>query len=134
MDNTTAEYTFLSAFFNVAPSIITTGPKQAPLSPTASFSPDRDAFLELRSSSASDYGGHRIISGSSATFSDLAIGPASKEEQATYDALWKQIFDPVLEYCKVKRLLLLIGLHSHLAFSRRLCDQFWNRSHLSYHC
>ncbi|KAJ3564831.1 hypothetical protein NP233_g8034 [Leucocoprinus birnbaumii] len=98
MDNTTAEYAFLSAFFNVAPSIITADSKP-PLSPRGSLSPEGGVFLELRSS-ASDYGGQRVVSGGSATFSDLASLPISKEEQANYDSLWKQIFDPVLEYCK----------------------------------
>lgn len=96
MDNSTAEYTFLSAFFNVSPSVITIDTKQPLFSPTGLRSP---GFSEMRSSGASEYGG-RVVSGGSATFSDLGAVPNSKEEQANYDALWKQIFDPVLEYCK----------------------------------
>lgn len=100
MDNTTAEYAFLSAFFNVTPSIITGDSKPPPLSPRGSLSPEGGASLELRSS-ASDSGGQRVGSGASSTFSDLVTIPSSKEEQASYDSLWKQIFDPVLEYCKI---------------------------------
>lgn len=113
MDNTTAEYAFLSAFFNVPPSIITVNAKEPPLSPTASLSPERGAFSDLRSSSTSDYGRHRAVSGGSITFSDLTAGPNSKEEQTSYDTLWKQIFDPVSEYCKVNRLLARINFLSH---------------------
>ncbi|XP_006459988.1 hypothetical protein AGABI2DRAFT_202530 [Agaricus bisporus var. bisporus H97] len=94
MDNSTAEYTFLSAFFNVSP--LVGDAKQPLLSPTGFRSPDAS---EMRSSSASEVGG-RVVSGGSATFSDLATLRSSKEEQAGHDALWKQIFDPVLEYCK----------------------------------
>jgi hypothetical protein len=94
MDNSTAEYTFLSTFFNVPPLLGDT--KQSLLSPTGFRFPDAS---EMRSSSASEFGG-RVVSNGSATFSDLAALRGSKEEQANHDALWKQIFDPVLEYCK----------------------------------
>ncbi|KXN83742.1 hypothetical protein AN958_00885 [Leucoagaricus sp. SymC.cos] len=100
MDNTTAEYTFLSAFFNVAPLIINVNTNKPIQAPRASLSPEQSAFLELRSSNTLDHGVHRVASAGSTTFSDLAATPSSKEEQATYDSLWKQIFDPVLEYCK----------------------------------
>lgn len=94
MDNATAEYTFLSAFFNVVPSIIVTELKPS-LTPRELLSPE-GVPSELHSST-SDY--NRQRSGSTA-FSDLTTIPNSKEEQATYDSLWRQIFDPVLGYCR----------------------------------
>lgn len=103
MDNSTAEYTFLSTFFNVAPSIITTDTKH---SSTPLLSPDRGVFSDARSSGASDYGGQRVTSSASTILGDLAGATRLKEEQMNYDSLWKQIFDPVLEYCKVNPTLL----------------------------
>ncbi len=94
MDNSTAEYAFLSSFFNVSPSIITLDTKH---SSTPLLSPDRGVFSEVRSSGASDYGGQQVASSTS----DLAGTAKAKDEQVNYDLLWKQIFDPVLEYCKV---------------------------------
>jgi hypothetical protein len=94
MDNSTAEYTFLSTFFNVPP--LSRDTKQPLLSPAGFRSSDA---LEARTSSTSEFGG-RVVSNSSATFSDLAAVRSTKEEQANHDAFWKQIFDPVLEYCK----------------------------------
>jgi len=107
MDNTTAEYTFISAFFNLAPSITVDEFKLA-LTPRELLSPE-GVLLEL-DSSTSDYGRQRS---GSATFSDFAMIPNSKEEQATYDSLWRQIFDPVLDYCRVNLLFVSISLPSH---------------------
>ena len=109
MDNATAEYTFLSAFFNVAPSIIVTELKPS-LTPRELLSPE-GVPSELHSST-SDY--NRQRSGSTG-FSDLTIIPNSKEEQATYDSLWRQIFDPVLGYCRVNLLYLLFASTSLLS-------------------
>jgi len=107
MDNTTAEYTFLSAFFKLAPSIIVDESKLSP-TPRELLSPE-GVLLELNSST-SDCGRQRS---GSMTFSDLAMIPNSKEEQATYDSLWRQIFDPVLDYCRVNLLFASISLPSH---------------------
>lgn len=107
MDNTTAEYTFLSAFFKLAPSIIIDESKSS-LTPRELLSPER-VLLEL-DSSTSDCGRQRS---GSMTFSDLAMIPNSKEEQAIYDSLWRQIFDPVLDYCRVNLLFASISLPSH---------------------
>lgn len=37
--------------------------------------------------------------------SEIANGKDAKEEQANLNTIWKQIMDPVLDYCQVRRLL-----------------------------
>ncbi|KAF8897678.1 vacuolar sorting protein [Infundibulicybe gibba] len=99
MDNATAEYTFLRAFFSVEPFMPSEDSKSSLLSPTGLLSPDRGSFTERRSSVGSDYGeprGMPVQPNRSSSSSMIS----SKEERVTIDALWKQILDPVLEYCQ----------------------------------
>ncbi|KAG6911232.1 hypothetical protein DXG01_003099 [Tephrocybe rancida] len=93
MDNATAEYTFLKAFFSVEASIPTEESATSMLSPPSLQSPDRATFTDHRSMSGSDYGGQRVAPAS--ILSALTAAETTrKEEQAGTDALWKQIMDP----------------------------------------
>lgn len=98
MDNTTAEYTFVNAFFSVDPNVPTGESSSSIASPIALLSPDRGTFTGQGSMAGSDYGGQRV---QSAGMTSLPNSIAQKEAQATVDALWKQIMDPVLGYCEV---------------------------------
>ncbi|RDB22540.1 Vacuolar protein sorting-associated protein 52 A [Hypsizygus marmoreus] len=99
MDNATAEYTFVTAFFSVQTSLPTEESNNSLLSPTTLLSPDRATFADHRSITGSDYGGQRHIS-TSISSAIAAAESARKEEQAACDAIWKQIMDPVLGYCE----------------------------------
>lgn len=128
MDNSTAEYAFLSAFFSPAAPIILSSstvrlPTAAPrsisglLSPSL-FSPggaDSDAGEELdgvtprpgirtRADSIFSAGGPIGLPPPSAgvTENDKDGKAREKEEKAALDTTWKQVMDPVLEYCQVK--------------------------------
>ncbi|KAK0206380.1 vacuolar sorting protein [Desarmillaria ectypa] len=85
MDNATAEYTFIKTFFPLQT------PRHPDLESTLSpaFSP-----IDNNSYAGSELGGLRtpVPPSISAQLASL------KEEQAATDAIWKQIFDPVLEY------------------------------------
>jgi hypothetical protein len=118
MDNATAEYTFVTTFFT--PDTLATIspdhqeyhnlPSPALLSPTiadvADPLPKHGSDLE------------RYQNGTDLTKDpESAVQRATaKAEQANSDAIWKQILDPVLEYCQVRvqprRLSLLIVVTS----------------------
>jgi hypothetical protein len=101
MDNATAEYTFVTAFFSYDATVPTSESSSALMSPTAFLPPDRGTFTEQRSMIGSDYGGQRVRSAGMASTNGLPVDVTQKEAQATVDALWKQIMDPVLGYCEV---------------------------------
>ncbi|KAL4076112.1 vacuolar sorting protein [Scleroderma citrinum] len=91
MDNTTAEYSFITSFFSFEPLALADGPELSP----ALLSPDHDVFDDKRS-----------ISGSEAR-TEVARhnGPGKpanmdKSTRNELGHLWKQVFDPVLEYVK----------------------------------
>ncbi|KAG2369588.1 vacuolar sorting protein [Suillus spraguei] len=103
MDNATAEYAFIATFFRsesfAPPPAVETN--SALFSPTATLlSPDFDG----RSNAGSEIGMHvsRPFSGNGNGPRDLIAQPShmDKAERAPLDAIWKQILDPVLEYCK----------------------------------
>lgn len=99
MDNATAEYTFVKAFFSFETTLNTQESTQATLSPTSLLSPDRATSADHRSVSGSDYGGQQ--SRPASIVDTVAAAEASKkEEKANFDAIWKQIMDPVLVYCE----------------------------------
>jgi vacuolar protein sorting-associated protein 52 len=93
MDNTTAEYTFIKAFFCDTPSPpnkdVDTPRVQSP--PPGLLSPDRSNFDDNRSISGSIYGAE------GASPEPLT----SKEEQVAAEFIWKQVIDPVLTYTEV---------------------------------
>lgn len=99
MDNATAEYTFVTAFFTVDPIV----PQETD---NALFSPGllSPAGGERRMSVAgSEHGGRRARTASIVSASGMqSLAAVVKEEQASSDAIWKQIMDPVLEYTQVR--------------------------------
>lgn len=110
MDNATAEYTFVTTFFATEALPIPqhlqreNSSGSGVLSPTGLLSPTHGDFDDVRSNSGSDFGGYsprrRNVSLMSAGGTPpQVINP--KEEQTNLAAIWKQILDPVLEYCKV---------------------------------
>lgn len=100
MDNATAEYTFVSTFFAAEP-LFPPSPHTAELDNSAlsPSSPDRGTFPDSRSNYGSEYGGKRqsLTPGLSGFVIPMV---STKEEQADMDAIWKQVMDPVLEYCR----------------------------------
>ncbi|KAH8105951.1 Vps52-domain-containing protein [Cristinia sonorae] len=109
MDNATAEYTYVTTFFSKEPLPGPPGQLQRDnssgsgvLSPSSLLSPTAD-FDDARSNIGSDFGAnsprrrHISLQGGNGT-PPQNISP--KEEQANMTAIWKQILDPVLEYCK----------------------------------
>ncbi|KAF8917919.1 Vps52-domain-containing protein [Mucidula mucida] len=88
MDNASGEYIFVKTFFAPETSVPSRDEDSGLLSPTSIMSP-----TERNSVSGSDFGGTRV----SPTSISAALSAAKEEQQAT-DALWKQVFDPVLQY------------------------------------
>ncbi|KAJ7228512.1 vacuolar sorting protein [Mycena pura] len=103
MDNATAEYSFVTMFFAVEP---LTAPYEDDLDnglQSALLSPNGPGWERRRSSVVgSEHGGHgrrnRATSVVSIGASGTQLTAVIKGEQASADAIWKQIMDPVLEY------------------------------------
>lgn len=108
MDNATAEYTFISQFFasNEPSSTVDTSlslltPVASVPTPTMMATPDTAVFAENKSPVASEYEGNgRTFSGAMPGSGGVVPMVNSKEEQALVDSIWKQIMDPVMEYCQ----------------------------------
>ncbi|KAJ3551339.1 hypothetical protein NM688_g4759 [Phlebia brevispora] len=122
LDNSTAEYSFISAFFSPAtipPSSSTvssrTGMDSKDSNSSALLSPTQAEFEELKSNGDTEHGGSQIVMSASERHmasinSILGIAPTLldpttdakevKEEQNTLNAIWKQVMDPVLDYCQ----------------------------------
>ncbi|EEB90381.1 hypothetical protein MPER_11420, partial [Moniliophthora perniciosa FA553] len=99
MDNATAEYVFLRGFFSVETAAPQAVPETPLFSPTV-LSPIRQPEFEGL--------GNRSRSGSVSTLpSSMTLTDPSKEEQAKIDALWKQVFDPVMTYVQTFTLSVL---------------------------
>jgi hypothetical protein len=101
MDNATAEYTFVKAFFSSDSTVPTDEPSTSVTSPSELLSPDQGAFTEQQSMVGSDYGAQPVRSASTASANGFSVDATQKDAQATVDALWKQIMDPVLGYSEV---------------------------------
>ncbi|KAH6915029.1 Sac2 family-domain-containing protein [Coprinopsis sp. MPI-PUGE-AT-0042] len=110
MDNATSEYSFISNFFASSPSPSSVDTSLALLTPNAVVptpgamaTPDAAGFApadDLRSPVTSEFGAiAQTISGAPPIGSVLQQ-MSSKEEQALVDSIWKQVMDPVLEYCQ----------------------------------
>ena len=114
MDNATAEYTFISTFFATQTSLPLAEPISHVPSSATILSPDGGTFTDLQSSSASEFDAHRPLSSTTPGLGGFVSFVAkSKEETAVIDGLWKQIMDPVMEYCQVGNLNLHIDLTSY---------------------
>ncbi|KAG2154933.1 vacuolar sorting protein [Suillus bovinus] len=106
MDNATAEYAFVAAFFSsqsfAPPPAMETN--SALYSPTATLLSPDFGFDDRRSNAGSEIGMQisRPFSGNGHKPRDMTARPGlmDKAERAPLDAIWKQILDPVLEYCK----------------------------------
>lgn len=107
MDNATAEYTFVSAFFasttlsagTVDTSLSLLTPTAVVPTPTMMATPDTVMFEQNRSPVSSDYGGSsRQVSAMMPGIGSVLPMPAHKEDQALIDSIWRQIMDPVTEY------------------------------------
>jgi len=110
MDNATAEYAFISQFFasNQPSSTVDTSlslltPVASVPTPTMMATPDTAVFGENRSPVASEHEENgRQFSGAMPGLGGVIPMVNSKEEQALVDSIWKQIMDPVMEYCQVR--------------------------------
>ncbi|EJF61135.1 vacuolar sorting protein [Dichomitus squalens] len=107
MDNATAEYAFITSFFANEPrpppqSRDQTG--SAAMSPPI-LSPTRGEFDELRSGPGSEIGSDSVsprmrpVNITSVIQAAANQEQTAKEEQAALNALWKQVIDPILDYC-----------------------------------
>ncbi|GBE79633.1 predicted protein [Sparassis crispa] len=102
MDNATAEYTFVTSFFvsEERPSVHQKDSSSSVRSPSAVLSPTNAEFDELRSNAGSDLNALSRRRFSSINNAMNVPQMSAKEEQASLAAIWKQIMDPVLEYCQ----------------------------------
>ncbi|KAF7967329.1 hypothetical protein HWV62_34707 [Athelia sp. TMB] len=115
MDNATSEYTFITTFFAVEPALAP-APSREPSSsssmftPNSMLSPSKGGFDDRRSTSGSDAGFSpqtpRPRVDSFATSVNLTPRPQSysqnvfQTDRSVLDSLWKQVMDPILEYCQ----------------------------------
>ena len=108
MDNATAEYAFITSFFSNE----TPGPRPDPVSPAppavqSVVSPDGSSFFRIQSPSGSDFGQQQQPPSSALSTTTPGLGgfmsfvAKSKEDQAVIGTIWKQIMDPVMDYCTV---------------------------------
>lgn len=106
MDNATAEYAFIVAFFRsesfAPPPAMETN--SALFSPTATLLSPDFGFDDRKSNAGSEIGTRvsRPFGGNEHGSRDVTALPGlmDKAERVPLDAIWKQILDPVLEYCK----------------------------------
>lgn len=111
MDNATAEYAFIVAFFRsesfAPPPAMETN--SALFSPTATLLSPDFGFDDRKSNAGSEIGTHisRPSGGNEHGSRDVTVLPGlmDKAERVPLDAIWKQILDPVLEYCKVRHFM-----------------------------
>jgi hypothetical protein len=123
MDNAVAEYSFVTAFFNVQTKDTSTSSSQeqrgALFSPTSPLFPGQGGFADRRSHAGSDFGGNAGLE-----IASEATRNATKAEQASLDAIWKHVLDPVLEYCQVYYVHLQPFVCIHLRGFRLLSGLF----------
>jgi hypothetical protein len=108
MDNATAEYAFITTFFHSEPIALPLAKEHDStlFSPPATLlSPDR-GYDDRRSNAGSEVGSHvsRPFRSNGQEPRNVTARPSlmEKAERAPLDAIWKQVLDPVLEYCKVR--------------------------------
>ncbi|KAJ8590874.1 Vps52-domain-containing protein [Rhizopogon salebrosus TDB-379] len=107
MDNATAEYAFITTFFHSEPIALPLAKEHDStlFSPPATLlSPDR-GYDDRRSNAGSEVGSHvsRPFRSNGQEPRNVTARPSlmEKAERAPLDAIWKQVLDPVLEYCKI---------------------------------
>ncbi|KAI1795121.1 vacuolar sorting protein [Ganoderma leucocontextum] len=108
MDNATSEYVFITSFFANEPRPPPQGRDalgSAAMSPPI-LSPTYGEFDDLRSGPGSDVGSEgvspwtRPVSITGVIQAAVNHEQSAKEEQAALNALWKQVMDPILDYCQ----------------------------------
>ncbi|RDX55491.1 Vps52-domain-containing protein [Lentinus brumalis] len=107
MDNATAEYAFITAFFanEPRPPLLSKDSNNSIMSPPI-LSPTKEAFDEPRSNPGSDFGSESVSPRRRVTSITGVMNAATqdqqshKEEQASLHAIWKQVMDPILDYCQ----------------------------------
>jgi hypothetical protein len=110
MDNAVAEYVFVTTFFKPEGEASTLSSPREHF-PTGLLSPNFDQHSNI----GSDYGG-TVVANSVANETRNNHRTVTKAEQANLDATWKQILDPVIEYCQVT------CLHSFYPISFSCCN------------
>ena len=129
MDNATAEYSFVSSFF--APEA-STPPFSSKEKNNSLLSPVDGDFDEQYSPIGSETVGH-----TPKAYTDSIVHTTPKQitivktERVPLDAIWKQIMDPVLEYCRVRSIQVLRYLNglAQMCGARFLCSLFSIPSH-----
>lgn len=96
MDNSTAEYTFIKAFFNNQQ----TPPHVDIKIATIPLSPDRASYEDDKTP-GSEIGDYPERTGTIATSSTSYFPHPTPKKDVNVDLMWKQIMEPVLEYCQV---------------------------------
>ncbi|KAI0650321.1 Vps52-domain-containing protein [Trametes meyenii] len=109
MDNATAEYSFITTFFAQEPRQNPTMHSKelsgsVAMSPPL-LSPTNGEFEETRSNPGSDFGGgsvapRRRLTSITSVMSSGTPELTAKEELTVLNALWKQVVDPILDYCQ----------------------------------
>ncbi|KAI0353539.1 Vps52-domain-containing protein [Trametes cingulata] len=106
MDNATAEYSFITTFFanEPRPAMPSKDSSGSVMSPPL-LSPTNGEFEDMRSIPGSDYGGESVaprkrLTSITSVMSGGMQEPSAREELAALNALWKQVMDPVLDYCQ----------------------------------
>ncbi|KAI9001446.1 Vps52-domain-containing protein [Trametes punicea] len=106
MDNATAEYSFITKFFaNERHSAMHSKESTGLVTSPTLVSPTNGEFEETRSSPGSDFIGESVgprqrLTSITSVISAGAQEVNTKEEVAALDALWKQVMEPVLDYCQ----------------------------------
>lgn len=101
MDNATAEYTFVTSFFAAEASVSPLSAKDTLFSPTAMLTPVKGGFDDRRSVAGSEVGGQTSRTRADSLAPYTPTRAIMKADRVPLDAIWKQIMDPVLEYCQV---------------------------------
>jgi hypothetical protein len=116
MDNATAEYAFVTSFFSNE----TPGPRPDPISPArpaaqSVVSPTGSSLFGMHSPSGSDSGHQQpqplpsaLTTATPGLGGFMTFVAKSKEDQAAIGTIWKQVMDPVMDYCTVRLQVLFI--------------------------
>jgi len=123
MDNATAEYPFITSFFSVEPLALSDGPEFS----SELLSPDYGVFDDKRSISGSESRTEVATPGASSGHNGLSrLVNMDKSARNELVHLWKQVFDPVLEYTKVSLYIIAMRV---IDIFRFFWLQLWNPRH-----
>lgn len=118
MDNSTSEYIFIKSFFSMAKPLTSQDSMNAIFSPSL-LSPD-----EQRSVSGSEHEGRSRSNSLQLPPSPSTVSVTLREEHPNFDAIWKQVLEPVMEYIQVRAPSCYLPPVSHLhkKFGKSLVD------------